>query len=62
MTVLELINRNDDYTVETELQVCYNGKWMGMYSASQLVHVYGLCEVISFSRRQVIIIGRRNDA
>lgn len=57
MTMLELATRNIDYDLESELDVKYNGNWIGILTVEALVYKYGLCEIVNFSNRQISLIG-----
>lgn len=59
MTMLDLATRNADYELETELEVKYNGNWIGFLTVEVLVYKYGLCEIINFSSRQLSLIGEK---
>ena len=62
MNVLDLLKCNDDYNVNTVLDVMYNGNWIGTDTVEHILYQYGLCEVVAFNRRQIDMISRRNDA
>lgn len=62
MNVLDLLKCNDDYNVDTVLDVKHNGNWIGMDTVDHIMYQYGLCEVVAFNSRHIDMIGRRNDA
>lgn len=59
MTMLELATRNTDYELEKKLEVKHNGKWIGIFTVSELVYRYGLCEIIYFNNTKVSLIGEK---
>lgn len=59
MTMLELATRNSDYELEKKLEVKYNGNWIGIFTVSELVYRYGLCEIIYFNNTKVSLIGEK---
>lgn len=59
MTMLELATRNTDYELEKKLEVKHNGNWIGIFTVSELVYRYGLCEIIYFNNTKVSLIGER---
>ena len=61
MNVLDLLKCNDDYNVDTVLDVRHNGNWIGTDTVEHILYQYGLCEVVAFNRRYIDMIGRRNE-
>lgn len=59
MTMLELATRNTDYELEKKLEVKHNGNWIGIFTVSELVYRYGLCEIIYFNNTKVSLIGEK---